>query len=77
MINAMVRRIKLDYPNTKSEKIIMIIKQSLNKREREILSYRFPWTQEEVGKVFELSKERIRAIEANVFNKIIKKLNER
>lgn len=72
MLNAIIRRIKLDKPNTPDEVVIKVIEKVLSQREKEILGLRFPWTQEEVGKKFGVTKERIRAIEAKLFDKIFK-----
>lgn len=76
MINAILRRIKLDLPNTPDKKIINAIESVLSTREKEILSLRLPWTQEEIGKKYDLSKERIRAIEARLFEKVFEALRK-
>lgn len=74
MISAIIRRIKLDKVNAKDEEIVEAIEEVLSSREKEVLTYRLPWTQEEVAKKFKLTKERIRAIEARLFEKVMEYL---
>lgn len=58
------------------EKIESILKEALNEREEQVLRHRFglddgsPKTLEEVGKLFNVTRERIRQIEVKAINKL-------
>lgn len=69
-----MRRVKLDRPNTHDDKIRRAVEDVLTKNEIKVLSYRLPWTLEETGKEMGLTRERVRAIEAKLFDKILEKL---
>lgn len=69
-----MRRVKLDRPHARNKVILAGIDKILTFREKEILSLRLPWTQEEVGKKYNLTKERIRAIEAKAMENLLKEI---
>lgn len=73
MISALVRRIQLDRPKDSQERIIKAI-NSLNDREKELLSLRFPWTLVEVAKKWGITKQRVKEIEARAVDKIVLKI---
>ena len=58
------------------EKLESILKEALNEREEQVLRHRFglddgaPKTLEEVGKIFNVTRERIRQIEVKAINKL-------
>ena len=58
------------------EKLNEVLKKELNEREEQVLRLRYglddgaPKTLEEVGKIFEVTRERIRQIEVKAINKL-------
>ena len=73
MKNSIVRRIQLDRPKEASTDILEAL-EGLSAKEQELLSLRFPWTLEEVGQKWGVTRQRVQAFESKTFQKINEKL---
>ena len=74
MLKALIQRIKLERPKVTVEEITRAVDKGLEPRDRELFSLRLPWGQAEVGRKWNLSRERVRAIEARAIDRILEKI---